>query len=52
MDLEIVTFLRNQEVKQTNKTKKNTVITWSSTIIEFSAQYKLFSQILYSILKK
>ena len=32
--------------KQTETKQKNTVITWSSTIFKFSAQYDLFSLIL------
>jgi len=45
LDMEISHIFRNQEVKQIQT--KSAVITWSTTIFKFSAQYKLFSLIKY-----
>jgi len=47
MDMEIITFFRNQEVKPSQKC---TTITWSSTMFGVSSQYELFN-IIKEIIK-
>jgi len=45
MDMEILIFFGNQEVKPTQRC---TTIMWASTMFEVSTEYKLFGVIKYN----